>query len=282
MTGSGNTLELAARLGYGARGIVYCLVGGLALMAAIGAGGRTDGSSGALASLSDEPYGKALLGAIALGLLGFAVWRFLDSILDADGNGTSKKALVSRAGHFVSGIIHVGLAFTAFSLAMGWATGGGDDESARSWTAWLLARPFGQWLVGLVGLAVMGAAVGFLVKGWSGDVTRRLAYPPRYGWVETLGRVGTIARGVVFLVVGGFLILAAWQADSSEARGLGGALRTLQEQPYGWAILALVAAGLFAFGLFGIVQAVYRHIDAPDMDDAGRAAKRGAQRLGGA
>lgn len=287
---SDNTLERLARLGYGARGLVYCMIGGLAFAAAIGSGGETGGSRNALATLVDEPFGKVLLGIMALGLAGFSAWRFLDAIIDADHRGTSKRGLAERAGHFVSGILYAGLAFYALSLATGWnavAVGGGGSGSgasgggAQGWTAQLMAQPFGRWLVAIVGLVVLGAAIGFIAKGWSGHVTRRLAYPPQAGsWIVPLGRAGTIARGVVFFVIGGALLVAAWQADSSEARGLGGALRILQEQPYGWVLLAVVAAGLIAFGAFGFVQARYRRIDAPDMDDAGHAAKRQAHRMG--
>jgi hypothetical protein len=89
--------------------------------------------------------------------------------------------------------------------------------------------------------------------------------------------MGFAARGVVFLLIGGFLVLAALQSSSSEVRGLGGALEALQQQPYGWVLLALTAIGLFAFGLFGLVQARYRHIDAPDLGDAKAAVARAAR-----
>ncbi|WP_372425960.1 DUF1206 domain-containing protein [Salinarimonas chemoclinalis] len=279
-----NTLETTARVGYAARGIVYMLVGGLALMAAVGAGGDTGGSRDALASLLDEPYGKVLLAVIALGLLAFAVWREVAAVSDADHRGSSGKGLAIRGAHVISGFAYLSLAVYAAGLAFGWATGGGSgggsgDEGAQGWSAWLLAQPFGRWLLGLVGLVVAGVGIGFLGRAWKGDVTKHLRYAPEQrGWVVPLGRAGFAARGVVFLIIGGFLVLAGWQAQSSEARGLGGALRTLQEQPYGWVLLGLVAAGLFAFGAFGVVQAVYRHIDAPDVDDAAGEAKRAAQR----
>lgn len=284
---SANTLETTARVGYAARGIVYMLVGGLAVMAAFGTGGETGGSKNALASLIDEPFGQTLLAIIALGLLAFAIWREAAALSDADNRGTSAKGLAIRGAHVISGVIYLGLAIYAAGLAFGWATGGGGQggEGAQGWSAWLLAKPFGRWLLGLVGLGVAGAGIAFLGRAWTGDVTKHLRYSPHQrGWVVPLGRAGFAARGVVFLIIGGFLVVAAWQSQSSEARGLGGALRTVQEQPYGWILLALVAAGLFAFGVFGLVQAVYRRIDAPDMDDAAgdarRATERAARKMG--
>jgi len=284
-----NALETTARVGYAARGIVHMLVGGLAVLAAIGGGGETGGSKNALASLLGEPFGKTLLAVIALGLLAFSIWREVEALTDADNRGTSGKGLAIRGAHVISGVIYLGLAVYAAGLAFGWATGGGQgDGGAQGWSAWLLAQPVGRWLLGLVGLGVIGGGLAFLGRAWKGDVTKHLHYlPHQRGWVVPLGRAGFAARGVVFLIIGGFLIVAAWQAQSSEARGLGGALRTVQEQPYGWVLLGLVAAGLFAFGVFGLVQAVYRRIDAPDMDDAKdaagdakRAAERGVRRMG--
>jgi len=275
------SIEMLARLGYGARGAVYCLVGGLALLAALGNGGQTGGSRGALQSLLAQPFGKIWLAAIALGLVGFAVWRAAEALTDADHRGTSWKALGVRAVHLVSAGVYGSLSFFAASLALGRrTTTGGEDQAARDWTAWLLGQPFGLWLVGLAGLAVVGAGLAFIARGWRGNVANYLALSPETRrWALPLGRLGFAARGVVFILVGGFLGLAAVHGRSSEARGLGGALQSLQSQPYGWALLAVTAAGLFAFGLFGFVQARYRRIDAPDMGDAKAAVAAGVANL---
>ncbi len=273
-------MEIMARLGYGARGIVYCLVGGLALLAAFGSGGQTGGSRSALQSLLSQPFGKAWLVLIALGLFGFAAWRIVEALTDADHRGSEWKALGIRAAHLVSGGIYAGLAVFALNLAFGSAGGGGEDQAAQSWTAWLMAQPFGQWLVGLVGVGVAAAGLGFIWKGWRGDVMMRLALPSGAGrWVLPLGRLGYAARGVVFVLLGGFLILAALHSNSSEVHGLGGALQSLQAQPFGWILLGIVAAGLFAFGVFGLVQARYRHLDAPDLRQARDAVADGVQAL---
>lgn len=272
---SSNPIEILARLGYGARGVVYGLVGGLALLAAIGSGGQTGGSRSALQTLLSQPFGQFWLGLIALGLFGFCAWRILEALTDADRLGSEAKGLAVRAAHLISGFIYAGLAVSALSLALGWGTGGGqgEDKAAQDWTAWLLSQPFGQWLVGFIGVAVAGAGIGFGWKAWRGDVAAHLALPAdKRQWILSLGRMGFAARGVVFVMLGGFLILAALYSSSSEARGLGGALQTLQRQSYGWVLLSLTAIGLFAFGIFGLVQARYRHIDAPDLDDAKAAA----------
>jgi hypothetical protein len=155
----------------------------------------------------------------------------------------------------------------AVGLLLGWpsAGGGGEEQSARDWTAWLLARPFGRWLVGGVGLAVVGAGLGMAHVAWSASFMRRLGCDAATArWVVPLGRVGHAARAMVFVTIGAFLLVAAWQADPGEARGLGGALLALRAQPFGRALFALVALGLAAFGAFGFVEARYRRIAAPD------------------
>jgi hypothetical protein len=264
-----NPVELLARLGYGARGVVYGLVGGLALLAAIGSGGQTGGSRSALQTLLAQPFGKIWLGVIALGLFGFCAWRIVEALTDADHRGSDMKGWALRTAHLISGAIYAGLAISALNLVLGKGSGGGEDQAARDWTAWLMSKPLGLWAVGLIGLIVVATGLGFVWKAWKGDVAARLSLPSgKRDWVVSLGRIGFAARGIVFMMIGGFIILAALHHSSSEVQGLGGALHALQQQPYGWALLAVTAIGLFAFGLFGIVQARYRHIDAPDLDDA--------------
>jgi len=264
-----NPVEILARLGYGARGIVHGLVGGFALLAAIGSGGQTSGSRSALQTLLSQPFGKVWLSLIALGLFGFCAWRVVEAITDADRRGSDMKGWAVRAAHLVSGAIYAGLAISALSLVLGNGSSGGDDQAARDWTAWLMGKPFGVWLVGGAGVAVAATGLGFAWKAWKGDVTARLSLPAdKRDWIVSLGRMGFAARGVVFVIIGGFLVLAALHHSSSEVQGLGGALRSLQQQPYGWVLLALTAIGLFAFGIFGLVQARYRHIEAPDIDSA--------------
>ena len=278
LPGGRNTLERLARFGYGARGVVYGLVGGLALLAAFG-GGRPGDSHDALRRLLVGPFGAPLVGLIALGLLAFAVWRAVEAITDADRRGHSAKGLATRGAHLVSAVLYLGLAGTAASLSLGLGFGGGDG--VHDGTAWLLGKPLGRWLVALAGLAVLGGGFAYLRRAWRGDTTDRLALDAqaRRRWAEPTGRFGYAARGIAFLIIGGFLAAAAWSQRSAEAKGLGEAFVLLRAQPYGAVLLALVAAGHAAFGAFGLIQARYRHIDAPDVDRVDDEAVAAARRM---
>jgi hypothetical protein len=279
LPGGRNTIERIARFGYGARGVVYGIVGALALLAALGHGGRAGDSKDALRTVLVGPFGAVLVGVIALGLVGFALWRFVEGVTDADRRGTSAKGLAVRAAHMVSAAVYLGLAASAASLSLGLGMSGGDG--VHDGTAWLLAKPFGRWLVGLGGLAVIGGGFGFLGKAWRGEVTERLDLDARARdrWAGPVGRFGYAARGCAFLIIGGFLVAAAWHQRSSDAKGLAAAFALLREQPYGWFLLGVVAAGHAAFGAFGLIQARYRHIDAPDIDQVDDAAGAAARAL---
>ncbi len=257
-------LEAIARFGYGARGIIYLIIGGLAIQEAFGSGGDTTDSKGALLTILSQPFGQVLLGVVAAGLLGYAIWRFVQSVWDADGQGSDAKGLTVRAGLLVSCATHVSLAFFAVSIIFGWSTGsgGGGDNGTQGWTAALLSMPFGRWIVGFIGVIVIIVGIANIIKGWKAKFEKRLRMDEdKKTWISPVCRFGLAARGVVFMIIGGFFIVAAVQFSSGKAKGLEGALEALRQQPYGTWLLGIVALGLFAFGIYSMVEAVYRRID---------------------
>lgn len=258
-------VEWLARIGYAAKGIVYILVGWIALDAAIG-GGQSTGSRGALQSVADEPFGQVLLALVAVGLLGYAIWRFVEAALDPEDKGSGAGGIARRLGYAVSGVIHAALALYAAQLVFGsggGSSGGGSGTDSR--TAMLMQQPFGRWLVGLVGLGIVGYGLYELYRAWTLDFGKRLKTSEMSSttreWTTRAGRAGLAARGVVFGIIGIFLVQAALQYDPQQARGLGGALRALQEQAYGPWLLGAVALGLIGYGLFQLVRARYRRIE---------------------
>ena len=269
MGGAGQQLDAApwiervARVGYAAKGIVYLLIGVLAARAAFGdSGGQATGSSGALRSLTDEPFGQVLLGLIAAGLLAYALWRAFSAITDPEDHGSDAKGIAVRAGFAVSAIVHGALAVEAFRLATGSAGSSGDG--AEHWTSRLMGAPFGPWLVGLAALTIGAYAAVQIYRAFARNITKRL----RIGGmdldqrriVERLGRAGLAARGVVFGLIAWFLMRAALEYDASEAGGIDQALRWLENRPS--AVFAAVALGLAAYGLFQLAKARYRVISA--------------------
>src|ERR671910_2536507 len=256
-------MERFARLGYATEGAMYTLIGVLAAGVAFGVGGRATGQQGALEIVAGSPFGGVLVGLIALGFLGYALWRGVQAIAAPDGEGTDLKAVGKRIGYGVSALVYAALAFSAVGLILGSASEGGGTPD--DWTALLLSWPLGQVLVVSVGIAVIGVGLRELYQAYRARFLEYLKLDEMGGrvkkWTERWGRLGIAARGIVFGVVGTFLIRAALQYDPQEVRGLGGALQTLARQPLGPWLLGAVALGLVAYGLFMLCVARYRHIE---------------------
>ena len=256
-------VEPLARAGYTAKGVVYVLVGLLASQAAFGSGQATD-SEGALSTLVGSSAGRFVLGLVAIGLFGYALWRALCALIDAEGKGHDGSGIVHRIGYALSALLHASLGVEAARLAIS-GTGGGGGDGAEHWTARALQLPAGQWLVGIAGALTIGFGLYQLKRAFDDHIQKRLDLSPLHHdgaqWAVRFGRFGTAARGVVFALIGWFLIDAARSANAAEAGGLGEALRTLQEAPYGPWVLGLVALGLVAYGLWEFINARYRRIN---------------------
>lgn len=256
-------VEPLARFGYAAKGVVYGIVGLLAAQAAVSAGGRTTDTQGALSAIVTQPFGKVLLSLVAIGLLGYVLWRFVQAIKDPENKGTDAKGLVQRLGYAGNGLIYASLALSAVKLVLG-SGSGSNSNSTEDATARLLSQPFGQWLVGTVGALIIGLGFYQFYKAFTAKFRKEMNLnqlsDSEKKWVTFIGRFGLAARGVVFCVIGFFLIQAARQSDASEARGLGEVLQGLEQQPYGPWILGIVAVGLVAYGIYMIIQARYRHL----------------------
>jgi hypothetical protein len=264
-------VEKFARFGYAAKGVVYVLLGALAAMAALGhADGEVTGSKGVMQTLGQHPFGMILLGIVALGLAGYALWQFIRAIEDPENEGSDGKAIAKRAGFFGSGIIHVGLTVYAIGIVIGArAANSGDgtgDANAQSWSAWAMSFPLGRWLVGGVGVGFLIYGLLQIVRAFKADLDKRLRLfempAEAVRAVVTVSRIGVAARGVVFGIIGTFLAQAAYHENPHEARGIGGALMAVQRQPYGPWLLVIVAFGLIAYGVYQLVRARYRQISA--------------------
>jgi len=254
-----------ARVGYVAKAVLYMTIGVLAARAAFGDGGRTTDTRGALTSVLGAPFGRAMLIVMALGLLGYAVWRIVQAITDPEHRGSDAKGLAMRASYVVRGLLHAGIAVTAFRLATGNGGGaGGDGERSERWTSRALEAPGGETLVWLVGAGIVAYGIYQLYRAWAAKLSRQLdlgrlsAEASR--WVIAVSRFGIGARGVVFALIGVLLLRAATRHDAEQAGGLADSLATLGG--VGRWPLGVVALGLVAYGIYELVNARYRRIAA--------------------
>ena len=249
------------RFGLLAQGFSYGLVAVLALRLAFHEGGDTADREGALARLAGEPFGKLVLVLLAVGFAANALWRFASALFDRGDEGTGSKGLGKRAAQLGRGVVYTSLTVAAVSILLGSRSGGGEEKKA---TAGVLGWPGGEWLVGIVGLAVIG--VGFwngyraVTERFKEDLETERMSATEERWTSRIARVGLLARMVVFSIVGWFLVKAAIEFDAKEAIGLDGALAKLVRAPYGPWLLGATAAGLLAYGLFSAIESRYREV----------------------
>jgi Domain of Unknown Function (DUF1206) len=252
--------EWLARAGFVARGVIYGIIGILAIKVAVGAGGTTTNQQGALETIARQPFGKVLLILVAIGLGGYALWRLIHALL---GHGPENSDTgFDRVAALGSGIVYAGLCAVAVEILLG--AGGSSSGSAQKTTAGVFGWPAGTWLVGFAGAVLIGIGLYQGYRGLSQDFlkdskTEQMSSRVRH-WIEWIGTFGHLARMVVFGLVGVFLIKAAVDYNSSKAVGLDGALAKLAHQSFGPFLLGLVAAGLVAFGLYSLSDARYRRI----------------------
>ncbi|NYZ63239.1 DUF1206 domain-containing protein [Luteimonas deserti] len=257
---AGGWVPPLARLGYAAKGIVFMLVGWIALQAAMDAG-SPQGSAGALASLTDERGGRVALLMIAAGLLCHVAWRAVQALIDPEHpGGIDARRVAMRAFYALSGVIYTSLALTAWRLSQGRPDGSGEGQTL--WVRRLLEQPFGTWLVMAVGIGVMLYGLQQIHAAWTGNLDKRMtgsAHAHVSRGVRLVGRIGTAARGIVFLPIGWFVFGAGREYRAENAADTAEVLRMLG---HGWLLMA-VAAGLVAYGIYQLAKAVYRRIDAP-------------------
>jgi hypothetical protein len=219
-------IERLGRFGYVAKGLVYALVGWLAALAATGGGGRITDQEGALRKIEQAPFGQVLLIAIAIGLVGYAVWRFTQALRDTEHKGTNPLGIVARANYAVIGSIYAALAYSALQMAIGAPSRGGSSGASGSWTAWLLIQPFGPWVVGLVGIVVIGVGCYQFYKAYTAEFRQRLKRNEmsrnEERWMVRIGRFGLAARGVVFWVIGSYPADSPALSTAGEAGGIDG------------------------------------------------------------
>ena len=253
-------LTLLGKAGFVAKGTVYLLAGLLTLRAAVEGGAPRD-EHAAVRSVGVQPAGDVMLMVIGVGLGCYALFRLAQAIVGAEADSSRLKHASQRIARFASSLVHGALSVTAFELAGGHHSAGGEHE-AQTWAGKLLAQPFGVPLLLAVGIGVAIAGAVQLILAVTASFQRELdlsrASSDERQWTIRLGRIGHAARGVVFAIMGVFAIRAALLSNAAEVEGMAGALRKLQTGPDGVVLLGAVAAGLALYGVFLLVSA--RHV----------------------
>jgi Domain of Unknown Function (DUF1206) len=253
------TLGWLARAGLVARGVVYLIIGVLALKLALGDGGKATNQTGALKTIAGQSFGELLLILMAVGLAGYSLWRLTRAAI---GHGAEQRDSTSdRVAALASGIAYGILCITAIEILVGAETGSGTPKQPAGG---VLDWPAGPVLVAVAGAILIGVAVYQAYKGLARKFledakTGEMSEGVRKGYTA-LGVFGHVARAVIFALIGYGLIKAAVDYNAKEAIGLDGALRELADASYGPALLGAVAVGLAGFALYSIVDARYRKV----------------------
>ncbi|HEX8843717.1 MAG TPA: DUF1206 domain-containing protein [Pyrinomonadaceae bacterium] len=257
-------MERLARFGYATKGMVYIVVGALAALVALGLGGQTTDLRGALEEIETKPFGKIALATVAFGLIGYVLWRWVQALADTEDKGKDLKGISIRIGYFCSGAVYASLAFTAAKVLFDVDEPDSSSEIQQHWIARLLSMPFGYWLALFIGSFVIGFGLYQIYKGLKAKFRERLKLGAMNGtkdtWATWSGRIGYAARGVVFCIIGFFIIQAALHFNPAEAKGLDEVLGTLAQNYFGTVLLGAMAAGLIAYGFYMLVEARYRRI----------------------
>lgn len=267
--GRGDWKETLGRVGLVGKGVVFAVVGFLALQLALGDASQDTGKNGAIEWIASQPLGKFLLVALTVSLFALAAWRLLDAVV---GDPVEGDEASDRAKYAIKGLFYVSLAISALSATVsnwsgsgsggsgsgGSGGSGGSEGQSKQATATVLEWPGGRFLVIAGGLAIIGYALHLFKKHAIDEGFLQRMDIGTDSWLSTLGRFGYGARSIVYVVIGWFLFQAGVTYEAGKTKGLSGALQELSGKGWGQLVLFGVAVGLIAYGVFAMAEAKYR------------------------
>ena len=258
--GESTFMETMTRLGFAVRGIIYIIVGLLAVQVALGKGGALASPQGAIAAIGKQQSGLILLWVVLVGIISYSIWGIVRAVLDPLDKGHDLKGLLTRVGFLVSALGYAILAFYTYGYITGKSQSANGSQTQK-YIGLIMAMPWGRWAIGILGLIVLAVGLYQIYLGFTAGFDRQFRTyaltPQELKLTTDIGRFGTSARGVVFAVVGILISLAAYQAHPSQPIGMDAALATLLHQPYGIWLLGIVAVGLMAFGFYSLLSAAW-------------------------
>jgi hypothetical protein len=251
-------LQRFARFGFASIGIVYCLMGILTVLAALGLSSKKGDKSEAFKVVYEQPFGKFLLIAIAIGLAGYVTLRVFQAFFDTENKGSDAKGLATRLNYASSAVIYLSLIVYAIKLASG---NPGSGDKRQFFVSKIMSYPMGEWIVGIAGLVIIGAGIYQIYLGVSRKFMKhiKLYRADFHDGFEKAGMIGYAARGLVFSIIGYFLVRAAIDSNPKEADGTREAFDFLQHN-FGNLLMGIVALGLIAYGIFMFVRARHENI----------------------
>ena len=246
------------RIGYAAKGVIYILIGVLALQLALGEGGRLTDQNGVLLSIVRQPFGILLLTVIGLGLLVYAGWEIVGAVIDGN---KRRRGWADCALSIIKGVTYGAIGVQAVRLVLGQPRTSSDaDDYARA----AMRLPLGELLLALIGIGIALYGARQIRHAWTSkfddDLDEHRLRREGGEWVLAIGRAGIGARGLILVVMGAAFVTAAFDRQPSAAKGIPEAMATLFSQPYGPALLAAVAAGVTCFGVFQLLHARYARV----------------------
>ncbi|WP_145174517.1 DUF1206 domain-containing protein [Rubripirellula lacrimiformis] len=253
-------VEPLGRAGHIAKGIVYGIIGALAFMLAIGAGGEVSGSREAVRQIGEQPFGRVMLGMVAIGLLGYTTWRWVQAGKDTEGVGTDAKGITKRLGYMISGIAYLSLGVFAGSLALGFSGGSNGGSSS------ILDSTWGRVGLGMAGAVTIGVAIYFIYKAYQAKFMEqydfgRMSESARQ-FALYAGRAGLSTRGVAFAIIGGFILRSAIRGTANgEVAGMSDALAAIAAQPFGKVLIGIAGFGLVCYAVHMLLLGWYRRFN---------------------
>lgn len=257
-----NWFEKFARFGLASKGVVYFLMGTLSVLAAFGLSREKGDKAEAFKFIYDQPFGRLILIGVALGLFGYVMLRMFQAFKDTENKGNDWKGIFNRIGYGMSALLYLAIGAYALKLVFRGVTGGGDSDSRQFVVSKVLEYPGGEYVVGIAALIVAGMGIYQASRGITGSFMKKvsLVRSNMKDAFKTAGTIGYISRGIVLVIIGYFLLHAAWLSNPDEAQGTGAAFDFL-ENKFGSFMMAMVALGLAGYGVFCFVKAKYQKID---------------------
>ncbi len=257
-------VETMGRAGHFAKAAVYFIIGLLAFKLAIGSGGESAGARDAIREIGQQPFGQVLLGLVAIGLIGYTAWRWVQAAKDTEGAGHDAKGIIKRAGYVISGLSYFSLGCFAGSLALGWGSGSSDSSSSAAST--LLDSTWGRVILGIAGTITIGVACYFVYKAYQAKFVEKYNFTAMSETSRNValytGRIGLSTRGIAFAIIGGFLLTSAIQGtNDGEIAGMSDALAAIASQAYGKILIGVTGFGLMCYAVHTAMLGWFRRFN---------------------